>query len=384
MQTKTKSQNGKRNHQDSPRKTKKQILADFRAEIQKHEFQADSDRRSIQELDGIIESQRREIDHTLAGDEQLRRDQLLLHEQLSEHNRDLREDHMKSLNEMEDLKRFQGSTFDEFSRRRLIENQDTINEPTARIQELQNEDNCMNDSRDLKDAGSVRCGLSHVPSQPALLPPFRDPGGMLSRKDKPPDIWDTHGISGSVFANPAASSSSPYPGGFNPWIPNVTERISPHETSERQIPDTALDPRCQSRPSARNSVILSEGDFSKNCGSDQQRLQISDLHFDKFHTPATFACWKIRFKTEVCTCSQFPTEAMHWIKEVELADSVDGLKSSSSVRGRQMPSFEVLDAKIASALNKIIHNTRFKKNVSLEELKAHKEDASFVEDRSLT
>ena len=23
-------------------------------------------------------------------------------------------------------------------------------------------------------------------------------------------------------------------------------------------------------------------------------------------TPATFACWKIRFKTEVCTCSQFP------------------------------------------------------------------------------
>ena len=49
---------------------------------------------------------------------------------------------------------------------------------------------------------------------------------------------------------------------------------------------------------------------SKNYGADQQRLQISDLHFDKFPTPATFACWKIRFKTEVCTCSQFPTEAM--------------------------------------------------------------------------
>ena len=60
------------------------ILADFRIEIQKHEFQADSDRRSIQECNGIIESQQREIDHTLAGDEQLRRDQLLLHEQLSE------------------------------------------------------------------------------------------------------------------------------------------------------------------------------------------------------------------------------------------------------------------------------------------------------------
>ena len=42
---------------------KEQILAEVRTEIQKHEFQADSCRRSIQELNGIIESQRREIDH---------------------------------------------------------------------------------------------------------------------------------------------------------------------------------------------------------------------------------------------------------------------------------------------------------------------------------
>ena len=39
-----------------------------------------------------------------------------------------------------------------------------------------------------------------------------------------------------------------------------------------------------------------------------------------------------------------------------------------------MPDFEVLDARIASALNKIIHNTRFKRRVSLEEQKAQKED----------
>ena len=36
--------------------------------------------------------------------------------------------------------------------------------------------------------------------------------------------------------------------------------------------------------------------------------------------------------------------------------------------------FELLDAKIASALNRIIHNTRFKRKVSLEEMKAPKED----------
>ena len=59
---------------------------------------------------------------------------------------------------------------------------------------------------------------------------------------------------------------------------------------------------------------------------------------------------------------------MLWIKEVEMVDSVDDLKFSCSVKGIHMPdawgicrnedpSFEVRDTKIASALNKIIHNT---------------------------
>ena len=53
----------------------------------------------------------------------------------------------------------------------------------------------MNDSRDVQDAESVRSGQSHIPSQPALFPPFRDPGGMPSRSvgmpsrnDRPPSI----------------------------------------------------------------------------------------------------------------------------------------------------------------------------------------------------
>ena len=54
---------------------------------------------------------------------------------------------------------------------------------------------------------------------------------------------------------------------------------------------------------------------------------------------------------------------MQWIKEVELVDSVDELRSSSSTRGISMPNFEVLDARIASALNKIIHNSHFKRRM---------------------
>ena len=188
---------------------KEQILADCRAEIQKHEFQADYDRRNIKKIEWSYRAPQ--------GDEQHRRDQQLLHEQLLEQNRELREALEKSLNEVEELKRFQGSAFDTISRRRrLIENQDTINELTARIQELQNEVNCMNDSRDFKDVESVRSGHSHVTSQPVSFPPHPVPCGVLSRSlgmpsrnDGPPSIWDTHGLSGNVFANPTASSWAP-------------------------------------------------------------------------------------------------------------------------------------------------------------------------------
>ena len=154
----------------------------------------------------------------------------------------------------------------------------------------------------------------------------------------------------------------------------MSEPIHSSQTEKNENQTPVQDQRCQSGPSAKNSFIPSEGDSSKNYGADQQqRLQISDLHFDKFPTPATFACWKIRFKTEVCTCSQFPTEAMRWIKELEMFDSVDDSRSSSSIRGISMPNFEILDARIASALNRIIHNSHFKRRISLEEQKVQKE-----------
>ena len=125
---------------------------------------------------------------------------------------------------MEELKRFQGSTFDTIARGKLVEDRDTILELTGEIQELQNEINCINDSRDFQDAESVRSGHSHVTSQPMSF----------------------------------------------------------------------------------------------------------------------------------------------------MVDSVDDVKSSCTARGIRMPDFDVLDAKIASALNRIIQNTRFKKKVSLEEQKAPK------------
>ena len=72
----------------------------------------------------------------------------------------------KGLTEMEELRKFQCSTFDTIVRRKLIEDQKTIMELSGTLQELQNEVNCMNDSKDFQDAESVRSGNSHVTSRP--------------------------------------------------------------------------------------------------------------------------------------------------------------------------------------------------------------------------
>ena len=96
-------------------------------------------------------------------------------------------------------------------------------------------------------------------------------------------------------------------------------------------------------------------EFPQNSMVGQQRQQISELQFEKYPTPQSFLVWKIRFKNQVTTCSDFPSEAVLWIKEVDMVDSVDQSKSSRSVSGKNFPNFEMLDAKIASALNKIDH-----------------------------
>ena len=148
----------------------------------------------------------------------------------------------------------------------------------------------MNDSKDFQDAESVRSGNSHVTSRPVSFPLHPIPEGMLRpsfvsprRKEGPPCIWDTHGISGNVFANPHASSSAPYPQELHQWTSSIEEPLHTSTVEKSERPEqNNQDLRCRFEPSAKNSVIFSGGDFSTNYVAEQQRLQISDLHFDKF------------------------------------------------------------------------------------------------------
>ena len=130
----------------------------------------------------------------------IRRDQQLFHEQFLEQNRELREAHVK--------KSLWDGRIEEISRIHIRYNfqEEDWSKITSKIQELHNEVNCMNDSRDFQDAESVRSGQSHVTSRPVSFPSHPIPEGMLSRsigmprrKEGPPSIWDTHGISGKRF-----------------------------------------------------------------------------------------------------------------------------------------------------------------------------------------
>ena len=181
---------------------------------------------------------------------QAEQDRRILQEELLRQQQDFREVHQQDLInmkefqqdliKMKELQKFPNSTFDEFTKQKFIEDQKIIMELSGRLQELQNEVNCMNDSKDFQDAESIRSGNSHVTSQPMLFPKHPPFEGMLKpafitqrQTEEPPNIWDTSGISGNVFAHPQTSSSAPCPQELNStWRKTIEEPIH-MSTAER-------------------------------------------------------------------------------------------------------------------------------------------------------
>ena len=139
-------------------------------------------------------------------------------EELWRQQKDFREVHQQNLTEMEELRKFQSSTFDTLARQKLIEDQNTIMVLSGRLQELQIEVNCMNDSKDFQDAESVRSGNSHVTSRPVSFPPHSIPEGMLRYSFvSPRQAFGTHmGISGNVFCRSTCIFISSLPSRIEP------------------------------------------------------------------------------------------------------------------------------------------------------------------------
>ena len=208
----------------------------------------------------------------------------ILQEELWRQQKDFREVHQQNLTEMKELQKFQNSTFDEFTRQKFIEDQKTIMELSGRLQELQNEVKCVNDSKDFQDAEWVRTRHQSTDDYSLNKILLKDYWGLHSyRRDAQMgrQIFGMHPVYQETFLHIHRLLQE-----LNPLWKKIIEEplhMSTAEKSER--PERNQDLRCQSGPSAKDSVIFSEGDYSKNYGADQQRLQISDHHFDKFLTP---------------------------------------------------------------------------------------------------
>ena len=97
----------------------------------------DEQRRTI-----IAECNEKVLHHELlaAQAEQNRR---ILQEELLRQQQDFREAQQRSLMKMKELQKFPNSTFDELTKQKFIEDQKIIMELSGRLQELQNEVNCI-------------------------------------------------------------------------------------------------------------------------------------------------------------------------------------------------------------------------------------------------
>ena len=102
----------------------------------------------------IAEYSEKVLHHELLA-AQAEHDRKVLQEELLRQQQDFREVHQQDLMKHQELQKFQNSAFDEFTQKKFIEDQKIIMELSGRLQELQNEVNCMNDSKDFMDAESI-------------------------------------------------------------------------------------------------------------------------------------------------------------------------------------------------------------------------------------
>ena len=99
----------------------------------------------------------------------------------------------------------------------------------------------------------------------------------------------------------------------------------------------------------------------------------SEMHLGKFPDHTEFQSWIANFRTDVCSKSKNPMLALQWIKEIEVAKSLDDLITLNSITGKRFPDYEELDLMMAAALTRCyVQQTHFRKKISVEEQRAQK------------
>ena len=317
------------------------------------------------------------------NEERRRQDHQLLHAKVLKQNLDLREVHEKSqwTEGIEAISGFYISTQlqeNKWSKIKIL----SLN-PPARYR------NCkmkwiawINNSRNFQDAESVRIGT--VPRYQSICVFPTSSSSWWNAKpfyrNSEPQRWAAKHLGHTWYIGKCFLQHIIWRNWLNPGSSQFVSTIHSSLVEKNENRTPVQDQRCQSGPSAKSSVIISEGDSFKNYGADQRRLQISDRHFDNFLTPATFAC--LEDKIQDRGMYLFTISYGGYALDQRSGDGwFSGWISKIFVHLYswyfECQNFEVLDARIASALNRIIHNSQFKRRISLEEQLAQKEDRVF-------
>ena len=251
-------------------------------------------------------------------------------------------------------------------------NPTTVSQLLAQIRDLQNKVYSWSDEREFYDPESGRSsGATHVPSQPSSILSPR----TMPRCDSglPHDTRNIIGTSRNVSERPPAHegrSSTVFNNSKNSSSSSQDMRPDISETARREMKSEPLNTPIQSPPIQSRSGILDHtgGTHSHVDMMDYPRLPITEWNLGKNPDSMEFQSLKLKFKTEICSRRADPQITSHWIKEVEIAKSIDELMTSRSI-------FDMLDAMNALALKKLINTqSTFRKRVSVEEQRAQNSD----------
>ena len=177
-------------------------------------------------------------------------------------------------------------------------------------------------------------------------------------EEKPSHTRNSTGIPGDIFEGLLAREGQP-----SAILENSrnlsSRRIRPESTGVTMTPEREMKRELQNSSSIhvacfhRGDGVFDHtgGTYSHNGVVDYPRFPISEMHLGKFSDSMEFQSWKVNFKTEECSRTADPHLTMQWIKEVEIAKSIDEIMTSRSFVGRtDFPDYDMLDAMIASAL----------------------------------
>ena len=157
---------------------------------------------------------------------------------------------------------------------------------------------------------------------------------LLSRdKRLPHGTWNQSGLQENVFGNQLSTFDSPNDETQRFQCDNVQRnREAVPEAGRTKTSHTSEDRQNQgTNPMQTFATKTVDYEFYNTGGIT------SELHGRTAKTANIGIV--IRFTTQVTTCSDFPSDAMLWITEVEMVDSVDECKSSRSVYGKGFSKF---------------------------------------------